>query len=101
MFLSIKSRRDCRHKYTKRVNAHVKTMERKGCSYELSCTFLKSVYESRTGPTCGLQDLLLLDGVDGTEESGNSETSTLPDKNSNSWLFGETIQKKKAIREIK
>lgn len=37
--------------------------------------------------TCELQDLLLLDGVDGTEESGRSETSVLPDKNSNSWIF--------------
>ncbi len=54
--------------------------------YEIRSTFLL-VYESRPGPTCELQGLLLLDGVDGTEESGNSETSPLPDKNSNSWIL--------------
>lgn len=54
--------------------------------YIIGCTFLL-VHESRTEPTCELQDVLLLDGVDGTEESGNPETSLLPDRNSNSWTL--------------
>lgn len=55
------------------------------------------VCESRTGPTCELQGLLLVDGVDGIEESGNSETSMLPDKNSNSWIFKRI---KKGVRKM-
>lgn len=39
------------------------------------------------GPTCELQDLSLLDGVEGTAESGRSGTSTLPDRKSNSWIL--------------
>lgn len=42
------------------------------------------IYGSRTGPTCEL--LLLLDGVDGTESSGSSETSLLV-KNSKRWTL--------------
>ena len=49
--------------------------------------------------TCELQDLFLLDGVDGTEESGSSETSMLPDKNSNSWIF-QREKETRVIREI-
>lgn len=54
--------------------------------YDAGCTFLL-VCESRTEPTCELQGQLLRDGVEGTEESGNSETSAFPSKNSNSWIF--------------
>lgn len=54
--------------------------------YETCSTFLL-VHESRTEPTCELHTLALLHGVDGTEESGNSEASILPDKNSNSWIL--------------
>lgn len=44
-------------------------------------THVAHVIYGRTGPTCELLDLLLLDGVNGTESSGSSETSLL-DKNS-------------------
>lgn len=39
------------------------------------------------GSTWKLQDLLLLDGVEVTDESGKSETSMLPVRNSNSWVW--------------
>lgn len=48
---------------------------------------------SCTWPTCELEDLLLLDGVEGTEGSGNSETSLLPDKNSNNWTLANETNK--------
>ncbi|TNN40987.1 hypothetical protein EYF80_048851 [Liparis tanakae] len=55
-----------------------------------------SLCESRTGPTC--EGLLARDGVDGTEESGNSDTSVFPDKNSNIWIFAKEFKKKKIIQ---
>lgn len=49
--------------------------------------------KNTVGPTCELQDLPLPDGVDGTEETGNSGTSTLPDRNSNSWILAKEFTK--------
>lgn len=49
--------------------------------------FIAFNIENRTGLTLELQGLALLHGVDGTEESGNSEGSILPDRNSNSWIL--------------
>lgn len=49
--------------------------------------------KTQLGPTCELQDLHLPDGVDGTEETGNSGTSTLPDRNSNSWILAKEFTK--------
>lgn len=43
----------------------------------------------RCWPTCGLEDLLLPEGVDGTEGCSGFESSPLGDKKSNSWTLEE------------
>lgn len=63
---------------------------RKDANRGLSCADFREV--SRCWPTCGLEDLLLLEGVDGTEGCGGFESSPLADKKSSSWTLA--IKKK-------
>lgn len=51
------------------------------------------MHEIKCESTCELHGLVLLLGVEGIEESGNSVATIFPDKNSNSWILAEELNK--------